>query len=124
MIENQLIENKKILQNMLERDVGNIYVKLRDNVLSMTNKQPLMKKMAANYISANEKQWLAKLDEQIELIVEASFINPQTTLNEAIVTATDLINTAIGQFLESKLNIPMSTVQIGLQTLFGISSII
>ena len=114
-----LVDGKQILVNILERDVGNLYSSLYDAVLNSLNGQPLVKKMVENYISANQDKWISKLEEQIQIIADASFPTAETTLEEAVVNANDLANVSISQFLESKFNLSLDSVNVVLNVLFG-----
>lgn len=114
----ELERNKEILTTMLEKDAGNIYEKLRESALKVIPVQ--FKPIANNYLKANEKKWLKKMEEYCSMLAETSFPSPETTLEEALANAEESLNAFIGGFLQSKLGIDQGSINIVLNMLLGV----
>lgn len=113
------IEDKQVLTNMIERQASEYYTEARNMVLQLANQNPATKLIALNYLKANETKWLAKLQEKCDMLVEMAYIDPDITLDQAMKNAEDILNGMVGGFLEEKLNMPLDTINIGLQLLLG-----
>lgn len=114
---NELQSNKDLLLTITERDVGNIYNNLKEQVYQICPKQ--FKPILNNYISANEKKWISTIENYIDIAVESSFPSEETTLEEAIANMNELVNTTIAGFIEDKLKIDPQTLGIVAQLFFG-----
>lgn len=102
------MDNKQVLRQMIERQAANIYIKTKDMILNSPGvaSNALVLKMVSSYINGNEKQWLGWVDDKINMIVDGSFLDSETTLEDAIQNADELVNAAIGQALEKSIGIP------------------
>lgn len=114
---NELENNKAILLNMTERDVGNIYNNLKGQLYKSCPKQ--FQFILNNYIQANENKWIKTIDNYIDIAIENSFPNETTTLEEAILNMNTMINDIINVFIQEKLKIDPQTLGVAIQLLLG-----
>lgn len=110
--------NAEILDQIISRDISNIYENLRTTIINSIPKQ--FQGIAINYIKANEKKWENAINEKIELIVAMSFPDELTTLEEGMENANFMVNDFINNWLTKNIGIPENVVQIGTQLLFGV----
>lgn len=109
------MEPKQILQQMVDRDAGNIYGGVRDLALKAVPKQ--FKGFAMNYLRSNEKKWLNSIDDVVEMLVDSSFPTQDTTLEEGIENFNALLNGYVEGALEDKLGIQPESLKIIFQML-------
>ena len=109
--------NREIVTNILERDIGNLYMSLRDSGLSMLDGQPILRKVVESYINSYQDKWMSVIQEKLDAIIEASFIDPRASVEQALSNASELINAAIGGFLEKHLGLPLETISVCLNGL-------
>lgn len=110
---------KAVLAGLIEREVSQLYGTLKGQVLSLATKNPVAKVFVEAQLRANETMWLTELGKQCDLIVEAACPNDTMDIAEAIANANSLVDAQVGNFLESKLGIPVGTLNVTLKSLLG-----
>lgn len=113
------LSNKQILQNLVERKVGNLLDASDLIVGQLLQGNPAMSKIVQNIFNAKKKEYLPQLQEYVDLLVETSCIDTSATLEQCIANAETTLNEFITKFIGDKLGVPQGTVQISLQALFG-----
>lgn len=113
------ISNREILQSMIERKAEVLINSVDGMILPLFNGNPAIGKMAQSFITAKKKDLLPKIQEYCDLLVETSCIDPEVTLNDAVINAENMLNEFITQIVGNKLGVPAGTVNISLQVLFG-----
>lgn len=113
------VTNKEILRSMIERKAENLINSIDGLVLPFFSGNPAISRLAQNFITVKKRELVPKVQEYCDLLVEAAFIDPNVTLQEAVVNAENMLNEFVSQLIGDKLGMPAGTVSISLQVLFG-----
>ena len=119
-ISEALIARKQEFIDILERQTGEIYSRAKSYVLSVADTSPLSRRIAENYISANQRNWLKKMEDKIAELAEISFLSEETSLEEALMSADGYLNATIGGFAQNKLGIAPDVLKVAFGAIFGV----
>lgn len=112
----KIIDDKEIFRQIIERDVGNLYESLRDYTVEAF---PQYRSIVQGLIKSNESKWLDFLQTKVDMLVEASFTNPESTLEEALKNANNIVNGIISNWLSSSLGLPKDVVTIAINEIIS-----
>ena len=108
------LQSKEILRSMIERKAENILNGIDDIVPTFFSGNPAIERIAHNFVSAKRKEYLPKVQEYCDLLVETSCADPDITLEAAIKNAEMTLNDFITELIGNKLGFPAGTVSISL----------
>lgn len=113
------VSNKEVLQSMLERRAETLLNTFDELLLPLFDQSPALGKVAINFITIKKKEYLPKIQEYCDLLVETACLDPSISLKEAIDNAEDMLNEFMAEMIESKLHLPTGTIRISLGVLFA-----
>lgn len=104
---------------MIERKAENLLNSTDDLIMPLFEGNPAISKVVRNFVTTKKRELVPKIQEQCDLLVETSCMDPDISLIEAVTNAESTLNDYIAQLIGDKLSLPAGTVSISLQTLFG-----
>jgi len=113
------VPNREILRSMIERKAEAILNSVDDFILPLFEGNPAIGRIAQTFITAKKREFVPKVQEYCDLLVETSCLNSEISLEEAITNAEVTLNEFISGLIAEKLGVPLGTVSISLQVLFG-----
>jgi|GEM_PF-5257789 hypothetical protein len=109
--------HKQTVLNMIERDVENKYDYIKQNSLtiltSLSSSIPLLKVVLPSvdkWLVGKEKQFLPKIQDMVNLSVESSFSDSETSIEDGYNSAKQLINDGIDELIKAHSSLSLESV--------------
>jgi hypothetical protein len=111
--------SQEILQSMIERKAEHLLNSIDDIALPLFRNNPAMSRVAKTFLNAKKKEFVPKVQEYCDLLVETACLDSNATLQQGIVTAEELLNDFISNIISEKLGVAPGSVSVSLQVLLG-----